>query len=104
MVTSHRVNVIVVLDAWEVRVVVASRRTARLRRVLLQERPALVVSPRPPLWLKRMRVQVETRAVSEQRPSTRSFPELRRFAGSRHDTAIHDAVSLAHDALINLAL
>lgn len=104
-VSANRGSVLVVLDAWEVRAVVVGRSATRFRRLLLQERPVLVVSQRPPAWLCRMRVQVETRSVSLMPAKLlrlRTFPELRRFQGTRHEPALRRAVTLAHEALIHL--
>lgn len=101
-VASPHGNVLLVLDAWEVRAVVVGRSPVRFRRLLLQERPALVVSPRPPAWLCRRRVQVEMRSIPVKLLRLRSFPELRRFQGTRHEPALRRALTLAHATLTNL--
>lgn len=98
-VASCQGSVLLVLDAWEVRAVVVGRGQPRFRRLLLQERPALVVSPRPPAWLCRMRVQVETRSVPDKLLRVQTLAELRRFRATRHEPALCQAVTLAHEAL-----
>lgn len=102
-VSSPRGSVLVVLDAWEVRAVVVGRSPVRFRRLLLQERPVMVVSPRPPAWLCRMRVLVETRSVPVKLLSFQTVPELRRFHGTRHEPVLCRAVTLAHETLTQLA-
>lgn len=103
---SRHGSVLVVLDAWEVRAVVVGRSPIRFRRLLLQERPALVVSPRPPpAWLRRMSREIETHAVSPMPAKLirlQTFPELRRFQGTKHEPALCRAATLAHEALIHL--
>lgn len=103
LVPSRRVYVLVVLDAWEVRAMAITRSALRLRHLLRQERPVLVVGTRLPAWLKRSRVRTAAVAAPRQTLSLAAMPELRRFAGTEHEPAVRQALTLADEALTDPA-
>jgi hypothetical protein len=77
----------------------STRSTAAIRRALFRERPALVVAPTLPLWLRRLPYRSVALEAPRASPDLRSFAELHRFAGQPEDSQLRAAVALADLAL-----
>lgn len=90
-----RGGALVVLDLWEVRAAVVSLSSVRLCRILLQERPTVVVTPRAPKWLRRLRLAIEQQEAPSRPRSLAAHPELRRFIGTAAEHVIRQAITLA---------
>jgi hypothetical protein len=102
VLSKNRTNALVVLDPWEVRVAMVAP-TATVRRALLRERPGAVAANRVLPWLRRREFNIVPVSLSDRAASRPALPELRRFAGTRHEKLIASALALADEAL-NYAL
>jgi hypothetical protein len=72
---------------------------ATIRTALLRERPTAVATNRLWEWLRRTELDVVLLAPTGPRVSRSDLPELRRFAGTRHEHLIASALALADAAL-----
>jgi len=98
VLSQNHKNVLVVIDPWEVRVaMVAPIETIRI--ALLRERPTAVATNRRWPWLSRAEVDVITVASTDPKVPRPNLPELRRFAGSKHERLIGSALALADQTL-----
>lgn len=97
VLSQRRKNVLVVIDPWEVRVAMVAP-IATIRLALMRERPTAVAANRIWPWLSRAGVEVIA-VAADPKVSKTDLPELRRFAGSKHERLIGTALALADQAL-----
>ncbi len=98
LIAQNRKNVLVVIDPWEVRVAMVAP-IAAIRLALLRERPTAVATNRIWPWLARTPVAIVPIAAGDLKSPAADLPELRRFAGTRHEKLIAAALALADQAL-----
>ena len=98
VLSQNRKNVLVVLDPWEVRVAMIAP-IATIRLALLRERPTAVATNRNWPWLRRADVEIVPYAPTDPKVPRPDLPELRRFAGSKHEKLIGQSLALADQAL-----
>lgn len=98
VLTQNQRNVLVVIDPWEVRVVMVAP-IATVRTALLRERPNAVATNRHWKWLSRTEINVITVAPVDLKVPRSELPELRRFTGTRHERLISSALAIADKAL-----
>ena len=98
VLSENRKNVLVVIDPWEVRVAMIAP-VATIRLALLRERPTAVAANHIWPWLRRAEVDLVPVAPTDPKVPTPDLPELRRFAGSKHEKLIGQALALADQAL-----
>jgi hypothetical protein len=98
LIAQNRKNVLVVIDPWEVRVAMVAP-IATIRLALLRERPTVVAANRIWPWLARTPVEIVPVAAGDLKSSVADLPELRRFAGTKHEKLVADALALADQAL-----
>jgi hypothetical protein len=97
VLSQQRKNVLVVIDPWEVRVAMVAP-IATIRLALLRERPTAVAANRLWPWLSRSDVEIIP-VTSDPKVSKTDLPELRRFAGNKHERLIGTALAIADQAL-----
>ena len=98
LIAQNRKNVLVVIDPWEVRVAMVAP-IATIRLALMRERPTAVATNRIWPWLARTPVEIVPIAAGDRQSRVSDLPELRRFAGTRHEKLIATALALADQAL-----
>ena len=103
LVPSGRQSILLVLDAWEVRAVLVRRAGVTLKRLLVAERPIVLVIPRKTSFLSGLRIPLLVRILPKRTLQIGNFPELRRFAAGAHAPAVRQALTLAFNTLTQLA-
>jgi hypothetical protein len=98
VLTQNHRNVLVVIDPWEVRVAMVAP-IATIRIAFLRERPTAVATNRLWSWLRRAEVDVVPVTSTEPKAPRADLPELRRFAGTKHEQLVASALALAAQAL-----
>jgi hypothetical protein len=98
VLTQNHRSVLVVIDPWEVRVAMVAP-IATIRIAFLRERPTAVATNRLWSWLRRAEVDVIRAASTEPKAPRSDLPELRRFAGTKHEHLVASALALAAQAL-----
>lgn len=104
LVPSGRQSILLVLDAWEVRAVVVRRTAAAIKRHLLAERPVVLVLPSKRPTLAGLNLRLLIQPLPNRTLAIENFPELRRFARRAHARAVRQALTLAFNTLVHLAL